>query len=90
MAVDDVVVTLLPEGVAELLRTDPVLKADLNRRMNRVLRAAQVDNPEASLELVDQITDRERIRVVDTGPGAIEREAHTGRLLRALDQAGGA
>lgn len=82
-------------GMAGLLKDDGV-RADLTRRMERVLAAAQASAPVAtgeyrdSLHIEQDTTDRVAVRVVADDWKAYIIEAKTGNLARALDAAGGA
>lgn len=82
-------------GMAGLLKDDGV-RADLTRRMERVLAAAQASAPVAtgeyrdSLHIEQDTTDRAAVRVVSDTDHTLVVEATTGSLARALDAAGGA
>lgn len=81
-------------GMNELLNSNTVGR-DLERRMRPALARAQLSAPvvsgdyEASLRLVRDKTDRQRVRLVSDVPYAFAVEARTGNLARALDEAGG-
>lgn len=70
-------------GIKELLR-DPAVKATLVELGERVAAAAGPDTV-----IVEDLSGnyRARVEVHDVSPGAIETEARTGRLQRALDAA---
>lgn len=79
-------------GMRELLQSAGV-RADLRGRGERVLAAAQASAPvasgeyRASLHIEETTTDRAAVRVVSDSDHALEVEARTGNLSRALDSA---
>ena len=81
-------------GIRKLL-FDPGVRADLTRRMRRVEAAAKVTAPVETGAYRDSIrtesasTDRAVERVVADVDHALDVEAHTGNLARALNAAGG-
>lgn len=76
-------------GIRELLRS-PELRADLTRRMDRVLAQANTGAPEGVTYVMEQgTTDRARVAVGSRDPNAFFAESHTGHLARCLDAAGG-
>lgn len=79
-------------GMAAMLKSEPV-RAELTRRAERALAAAQASAPvdtgdyKAGLHLEQETTDRAVVRVVaDDWKSAIV-EANTGNLSRSLDSA---
>ena len=87
-------VVLNPAGVRALLH-DPGVRADLTKRGERVLAAAQSSAPvesgdyRASLHLeVDDHPSRVAVHVGVSVPYGMEVEADHGTLSRALDAAG--
>lgn len=85
--------TLRGAGVDELLHSDGV-RADLARRADAVLSAAQSSAPvesgayRAGLERVSATTDRAVERVAATVRHSLAVESRHGVLARALDAAG--
>jgi len=77
-------------GIVALLNSSE-LRADLTRRMTRVLAAVPKEKLDSRTTVdVEQVThDRAVVRVVATGPRALWEETHHGYLARALDAAGG-
>lgn len=88
-------VTLIRGGVRELLNDEGV-RAELTRRMGRVLAAAVGAAPvktgayRASIHLEQATTSRAVVRVATDSDHALLVESRTGNLARALDAAGGA
>lgn len=88
-------VELNSAGVRELLN-DSGVRAELERRAERVAAAARATAPVATGAYRDSIhvttgrTDRAEARVVAPVPHAMLVEAKTGNLARSLDAAGGA
>lgn len=88
-------VRLISAGVRELLN-DAGVRADLTRRMGRVLSAAKegaaVESGahRDSMRLEQGTTDRAVVRVVADTDHSLLVEARTGNMARALDSAGGA
>lgn len=88
-------ITLNHRGVDELLKSSDV-RDELTTRADRALTAARASAPvatgsyRASLHIEHDTTDRAVVRVVASVPYAINVEADTGTLARALDAAGGA
>lgn len=82
-------------GIRDLLN-DPGVRADLTRRAERVLAAAQADPHdetfayERGLHIEQATTDRASVRVVSGDPKGHFLEARFGILTRSLDAAGGA
>jgi D-ribose pyranose/furanose isomerase RbsD len=80
--------------IEDLLKSEDI-RAELHRRGEPVLAAAQESAPvasgayKASLFLADDTTDRAVVRVGATVPYAMVVEARTGNLVRALDAGGG-
>lgn len=87
-------VRLNSAGMRALLNDDGV-RADLTRRMENVLQAAQADphdetyTYESSLHIEQATTDRAAVRVRSSDPKSHVMEANYGILARALDSAGG-
>ena len=87
-------VRLKSSGMAALLKSGEV-RAELTRRAERVLAAAQADPHddtgayEAGLHLEQATTDRAVVRVVSGDFKGHILEANYGILSRALDSAGG-
>jgi hypothetical protein len=81
-------------GMAELLKSAGV-RAELTRRADRVLSAAQADPHdetgayEAGLHIEQETTDRAVVRVISGDWKGHILEARYGILSRALDAAGG-
>lgn len=81
-------------GMAELLKSAGV-RADLERRAERVLAAARASAPVDTGEHRDSLhielvtTDRATVRVRNETDHSWVLEASTGHLARALDAAGG-
>jgi hypothetical protein len=79
-------------GMAAMLKSAPV-RAELNRRAQRALAAAQSSAPvdtgayRASLHIEQDTTDRAVVRVVADDPKSVFVEADTGNLARAIDAA---
>lgn len=79
-------------GMDALLKSSEV-RAELTRRAEAVLSAAQANAPvltgnyRAGLEIHQDTTDRAVVRVVGTAPHSHLVEADTGNLARALDAA---
>lgn len=89
-------VTLNPDGIRELLKSEEV-RADLTRRMERVAEQARATAPvgatdahQASIH-VEQRTYRNRavVAVVADSDHSMFVEAKTGHMAAALDAAGG-
>lgn len=87
-------VRLKSSGMAALLKSGEV-RAELTRRAERVLAAAQADPHddtgayEAGLHIEQAETDRAVVRVVSGDKKGHILEANFGILSRALDSAGG-
>lgn len=87
-------VKLNSAGMQSLLN-DPKVAAELARRMGPVLAQAQANAPvdtgtyRDSLHIEAAVTDRVVARVVSDVDYALNVEAGTGNLARALDAAGG-
>lgn len=81
-------------GMAELLAA-PEVRAELTRRMERVLDKARETAPvdtgdyRDKLQILQDTTDRAVVRVGSTSNHAWIVESNTGNLSRALDEAGG-
>lgn len=79
-------------GMSELLKSTGV-RSELTSRASGVLSAAQSSAPvesgayRGSLRIEQATTDRAGVRVVAGVPYALEVEAATGNLVRALDAA---
>ena len=86
--------TLNHGGIAELLKSDGV-RAELTRRAERVLSAAEASAPvvtgeyRSSLHIEQHTTSRAAVRVVSDSDHALVVESKTGNLARALDAAAG-
>lgn len=87
-------VDLDPAGMADLLKSSDVA-AEMRRRADKALAAAQADAPVVSgayrnsLTVEDAVTDRAGARVIADVPYANRVEAKNGVLAKALDAAGG-
>ena len=75
-------------GMRELLNEDFV-RAELTRRADRVLSAAEAGTSEFSYHIEQARTDRAVTRVGSDDPGVLFYESATGNLIRALDAGGG-